>query len=271
MKSGIFRVVSALLLILNGVPATAGDTGLDRLTMREELFGWEAVGRLDIGTRAFCSGVLIAPDLVLTAAHCLSDARDLGRVDDIVFRAGARDGEDVAAVAGKRAVIDPGYDPTAQISAETITHDVALLELATPISTAIASPFLLRDLPPAGSEVSIVSYGQGRQKAPSRQAACSVLGRQDALLVFNCDVTFGSSGAPVFDLSDRRARIVSLVSAGGQRDGGVLAFGMELPARVEALKYAFRTGEGVFPTTSFTSRRIIVGGGNSTGAHFVRP
>jgi protease YdgD len=264
-------VVAALLLSFVPVRLMAGDTGLDRLTMREELFGWEAVGRLDIGDRAFCTGVLIASDLVLTAAHCLSKARDLGRVDDIVFRAGARDDQVIAAVRGKRAVIDSGYDPQAAISAETISHDVALLQLETPISTAIAAPFQLAELPQAGRKVSVVSYGQGRKDAPSRQASCSVLGRQQELLAFSCDVTFGSSGAPVFDMSGWRARIVSLVSAGGQRNGAVAAFGMALPERVQALKYAFRTGDGVFPKTSFTARRITIGSGNSTGAHFVRP
>ncbi|WP_367153196.1 serine protease, partial [Leisingera sp. F5] len=38
--------------------------------------GWEAVGRLNIGGRAMCTASLIAPDMVLTAAHCMYDIRN---------------------------------------------------------------------------------------------------------------------------------------------------------------------------------------------------
>jgi len=53
-----------------------------------------------------------------------------------------------------------------------------------------------------------------------------------------------------------------------------MAFGMALPERVAELRHAFATGEGVFPQTSFTARRLGVGGEGgreSTGARFVRP
>ena len=252
-------------------PALSDNTGLDRLTLRSELLGWEAVGRLDLGAGGFCTGVLIAPELVLTAAHCLANARVAGRVDQLSFRAGLRDGEAVADAPVKRAVMHPGYVPSHGVSVQNVRHDVALLELSAPIPAAVAAPFVVSDLPGTGTAVSVVSYASGRAEAPSRQAVCTVQGQQADLLQFDCDVTFGASGAPVFAVSGHRAKVVSLVSSGEARGAGSAAFGMALPGLVEDLKHALRTGEGVFPAQNFTARRLSVGERGATGARFVRP
>jgi len=269
MRGWVRGLVVAVGLAL-ATPAMADNTGLDRLTLRSDLFGWEAVGRLDIGD-GFCTGVLVAPDLVLTAAHCLTEAKAAGRVDQLTFRAGLRDGEAVAEAAAVRAVMHPDYAPGAGVSAENIRHDVGLVQLATPIPAPVAAPFLVENLPRTGAAVSVVSYARGRAEAPARQAVCTVRGRQSGLLAFDCDVTFGASGAPVFDLTGQRARIVSLISSGGAGANGTVAFGMELPARVADLKHALRTGAGVFPETGFSARRVTVGERATTGARFMRP
>ncbi|MDG1069030.1 MAG: trypsin-like serine protease [Sulfitobacter sp.] len=66
MRRWIALTVIGLLLTSGAV---AQDASLKRLNNGDEAKAWEAVGRLDIDGKGFCTGALIAPKLVLTAAH----------------------------------------------------------------------------------------------------------------------------------------------------------------------------------------------------------
>jgi protease YdgD len=95
-----------------------------------------------------------------------------------------------------------------------------------------------------------------------------MLWQQDGLMAFDCDVIFGSSGAPVFARSGSRARILSLVS-GGTTAGRQVAFGMDLPALVDDLKRALRASGARPAAPGF--KRATVGQGHASGARFARP
>lgn len=267
-----YLIIASILACTLGFGAAAQNTGLARLTDRDDLLGWEAVGRLDLAGSGFCTGTLIAPDLVLTAAHCTyhPQTSEAVRPADLLFRAGLRDGTSIAERTVSQIAAHPGFNPRTDLNGENIRHDVALLRLAEPIVSTDADPFILHSGSAPSTAVSVTSYGQGRAEALSRQRSCKIVGEHNDLMVFDCNVTFGSSGAPVFAHSGSRGRIISLISGGTFADGRKLAVGMALPEVVSQLKRALRAAPVVRPDV--TVRRLAVGGGRSgTGAKFVKP
>jgi len=252
----MFRtVLSAICILAAGLSAAQADNELQTLNTADDTRGWEAVGRLNFSDEGFCTAALITSDVVLTAAHCLFDQATGARInpEDIEFQAGLRFGRADAYRGIRRIVIHPGYNFEDANRLGRVGSDLALLELDQPVRYGHVRPFRTQLRIEAGETVQVVSYAKDRADAPSRESDCTVLTRDDEILVLSCEVDFGSSGAPVFAVYGDEVRIVSVISAKARWEGQNVSLAAVMEGELEALISEFARTPALGPV----AKRVI--------------
>lgn len=254
--------------------AWAGNSQPVGLRSADDARAWEAVGRVNLIGTGFCTGTLIAPNLVLTAAHCLYDKHTGKRVDisTIEFLAGWRDGRAAATRKARRVREHRDYMYNSDNRLDRVAADIAIIELDQPIRNSRIHPFGRGPRPRVGQEVQVVSYSKDRADAPSLEETCYVLGRDPSVLVLSCQVNFGASGAPIFIVENGVPRIASVVSAKAEWNNQKVALGAALGGPLDELIGAMQAEDGLIRKVETVSSELTdLTGSGAAKSKFVRP
>lgn len=174
--------------------------GDPRVKVDQTQMPWRAIGRLQAGGSS-CTASLIGPSLLLTAAHCVFDARSrqFFPANNFSFKLAYAEGKFTAEARGKKLTVSPGYDPVLNIG--TMSKDWALLELDQAIGTPENILTMQRATPVAGDVAALGGYANDMIENLMADPECRVLGLMfdaagEPLVRHNCAATQGVSGAP---------------------------------------------------------------------------
>ncbi len=291
----------SLLLLLASSGCGDDARSLETAALRQEVIG----GVLDTTHRdvvgvfvqpalatgiGFCSGFLVAPNLVMTARHCVSgfDVPGTACADEVVAgvqRVAARalppepaarfaitQADDVTVAGVGTVAVAAVHVPPDAMGKPNCGHDIALLELSAPVPGAPG--LALRAAPPVVSETfTALGYGfdgavansdgvrrsrsgLGVEAVGELRTTSGSLGATDRDWVATLGPCGGDSGAPALDTQDR---VIGVMSRGNPRACTRMIYTQVSPYRAWVMQIAREAAvRGAIPLVGWVAAETMV-------------
>ncbi len=220
-SAGIGIASSTIAAGLPGIGPNDARVGIDALAMP-----WAAVARVQVPGVSRCTGFLVGPQTVVTAAHCLYGRRLSHFVlpSSVHVLLGYADGAFARHEVAASYRIASGYAP---LMPGGQGADLAVLTVTTPIADPAGSLILAEQPVAISSSLMLGGYGQDRAERIAADLSCTALGYTTGadgrmMLAHDCAGTRGTSGGPVLVRTPGGLRVAGVqVAANNERPGGL--------------------------------------------------
>jgi len=193
----------------------------DRKVVEEHGPPWEAIGQINITYSKWmfrCTGVLVAPNVVVTAAHCLVNpfTKKAFNAGQIHFAIGVHGATNKGHAVGKCIHFAEGYEYAARIApGPAFSRDLAAIILSqrlTPRPVTLATKLE----PPIDTALWHAGYARERRQDLTGHFECRLkrVDRTLSIWLTDCDSNPGADGGPVFVREDGALRVVAILVTG---------------------------------------------------------